>query len=131
MGIGVKVSICRFSLEAHVHETSPTLERSGIAIKKIDNLFPSHMEGFVITCVLKPFNLTWRVDGVASTTYSCMMRTTLPWLVWRRAAQVRMSNRGSSWLSMPVTETVLPVLSKILTSDPARPPLAPLSIRDP
>ena len=25
------------------------------------------MEGFVITGVLKPFNLTWRVDGVAST----------------------------------------------------------------
>ena len=59
-----------------------------------------------------------------------LMRTTLPWLVWRRAAQVTMSNPGSSWLSMPVTETVLPVLSKILTSDPARPPLAPLSIRD-
>ena len=25
------------------------------------------MEGFVITGVLEPFNLTWRVDGVAST----------------------------------------------------------------
>ena len=24
------------------------------------------MEGFVITGVLEPFNLTWRVDGVAS-----------------------------------------------------------------
>ena len=60
-----------------------------------------------------------------------MMRTTLPWLVGRRAAQVTMSKPGSSWLSMPVTETVLPVLSKILTSEPARPPLAPLSIRDP
>ena len=35
-----------------------------------------------------------------------------------------MSKPGSSWLPMPVTETVLPVLSKILTSEPARPPLA-------
>ena len=42
-----------------------------------------------------------------------------------------MSKPGSSWLQMPVTETVHPVLSKILTSEPARPPLAPLSIRDP
>ena len=47
------------------------------------------------------------------------------------AAHVAMSNPGSSWLSMPVTETVLPVLSNIHTSEPARPPLAPLSIRDP
>ena len=53
------------------------------------------------------------------------------WLVLRRAAQVTMSNPGSSWLSIPVTETFLPVLSNILTSDPGRPPLAPLSIRDP
>ena len=60
-----------------------------------------------------------------------MMRTTLPWLVWRMAAHVTMSNTGSSWLSMPVTETHLPVLSKIHTFDPTRPPLAPLSIRDP
>ena len=35
----------------------PALERGGIAIKKVDNLFPSHMKGFVIACVLKPFNL--------------------------------------------------------------------------
>ena len=34
---------------------------------KVDILLPSHMEGFVITGVLKPFSLTWRVDGVAST----------------------------------------------------------------
>ena len=36
-----------------------------------------------------------------------------------------MSKPGSSWLPMPVTETVLPVLSKILTSEPERPSLAP------
>ena len=33
-----------------------------------------------------------------------------------------MSKPGRSWLPMPVTETVLPVISKILTSEPARPP---------
>ena len=49
------------------------MERGGIAIKKVDNLFPSHMERFVITCVLKPFNLTWRVDGVASTIIDILM----------------------------------------------------------
>ena len=47
------------------------------------------------------------------------------------ATQVTMSKPGSSWLPMPVTETVLPVLSKILTSEPARPPLAPLSNKRP
>ena len=36
-----------------------------------------------------------------------------------------MSNPGSSWLAMPVTETVVPFLSKILTSEPARPPYCP------
>ena len=30
-----------------------------------------------------------------------------------------MSKPGSSWLPMPVTETVHPVLSKILISEPA------------
>ena len=47
--------------------------RGRIAIKEVDNLFPSHMEGFVITCVLEPFNLTWRVDGVASTIIGILM----------------------------------------------------------
>ena len=31
------------------------------------------MEGFVITCVLKSFNLTGRVDGVASTIIGILM----------------------------------------------------------
>ena len=31
------------------------------------------MEGFVITGVLEPFNLTWRVDGVASTIIGILM----------------------------------------------------------
>ena len=31
------------------------------------------MEGFVITGVLKPFNLTWRVDGVAYTLKGILM----------------------------------------------------------
>ena len=31
------------------------------------------MKGFVITCVLKPFNSTWRVDGVASTIIGILM----------------------------------------------------------
>ena len=31
------------------------------------------MKGFVITDVLKPFNLTWRVDGVASTIIGILM----------------------------------------------------------
>ena len=39
---------------------------SRISIKEVDNLFPSHMEVFVITCVLDPLNLIWRVDGIAS-----------------------------------------------------------------
>ena len=34
-----------------------------------------------------------------------------------------MSNPGSSWLPMPVTETVHPVLSKILISEPASSPI--------
>ena len=49
-----------------MYETCPTLERSSISIKEGDNLFPSHMEEFVITGVLEPLNLTCRVDGVAS-----------------------------------------------------------------
>ena len=32
------------------------------------------MKGFVITGVLKPFNLTWRVDGVASTIIGILMQ---------------------------------------------------------
>ena len=32
------------------------------------------MEGFVITGVLEPFNLTWRLDGVASTIVGILMR---------------------------------------------------------
>ena len=56
-----------------MHETCPTLERGRIAIKEVDNLFPSHMEGFVITGVLEPFNLTWRVDGVATTIIGILM----------------------------------------------------------
>ena len=40
-----------------------------------------------------------------------------------------MSKPGSAWLPMPVTETVHPVLSKILTSEPAWPPLAPINRR--
>ena len=31
------------------------------------------MEGFVVTGVLEPFNLTWRVDGVASTIIGIFM----------------------------------------------------------
>ena len=31
-----------------------------------DNLFPPYMEGFVITGVSKPLNLTRREDGIAS-----------------------------------------------------------------
>ena len=42
-----------------------------------------------------------------------------------------MSKPGSSWLPIQVTETLLPVISKILTSEPASPPLAPLSMGDP
>ena len=34
-----------------------------------------------------------------------------------------MSKPGSSWLPMPVTETVHPVLSKILISEPASSPI--------
>ena len=91
------------------------------------------MEGFVITGVLEPFNLTWRVDGVASTIIGILMHDENHFAMvgMEEGSTGTMSNPGSSWLSTPVTETVLPVLSKILTSDPARPPLAPLSIRDP
>ena len=31
------------------------------------------MEGFVITGVLKPLNLTWRVEGVSSATIGILM----------------------------------------------------------
>ena len=89
------------------------------------------MEEFVITGVLEPLNLTWRVDGVASAIIGMIMHDENHFAMIERAAQVTMSNPGSSWLPMPVTETVLPVLSKILTSEPARPPLVPLSIIDP
>ena len=83
------------------------------------------MEGFVITGVLEPFNLTWRVDGVASTIIGIFMHDEnhFTMIGMGRVAHVTMSNPGGSWLSMPVTETVLPVLSKSLTSEPARPPL--------
>ena len=36
-------------------------------------MFPSKMEGFVITWILEPFNMTWRVDGVASTIVGIFM----------------------------------------------------------
>ena len=70
------------------------------------------MKGFVITDVLKPFNLTWRVDGVASTIIGILMHDEDHFAMVGREEQVTMSNPGSSWLSMPVTEIVLPVLSK-------------------
>ena len=56
---------------------------------------------------------------------------TLSWLVCMSATQVTMSRPGSSWSSIAVTEAFLPVLSRTQTSAPARPPLAPLSTRDP
>ena len=98
-----------------------------------DHLFPPYMEGFVITGVLKPLNLARRVDGVAFAIICILMddEDHFAMIGTEEAAQVTMSKPGSSWLPMPVTETVCPVLSKILTSEPARPPLAPLSIRDP
>ena len=92
------------------------------------------MEGFVITGVLESLNWTWRVDGVASAIIGIFMHDENHFAmigIEEGSTEVTMSNQGSSWLSMPVTETVLPVLSKILSSEPARPPLAPLSIKDP
>ena len=40
-------------MELHVHQ-------------KCDDLFSSNMVRFVITGVVKPFYLTWRMDGIAS-----------------------------------------------------------------
>ena len=54
----------------------PVLHWRGVG----DNLFPPYMEGFVITGVLKPLNLTRRVDGVASAMIGILMHDekTLP-----------------------------------------------------
>ena len=49
-----------------------------------------------------------------------MSLLTLPWLVCASAAQVTMSRPGSSWSSVPVTETFLPVLSRTQTPAPAK-----------
>ena len=38
-----------------------------------DNLVPPYMEGFVITGVLKPLNVTRRVDGAASAIIGILM----------------------------------------------------------
>ena len=93
------------------------------------------MEGFVITAVLKSHNLARRVDGVSSAIVGILMydEDHFAMIGMEEEAQVTMSKPCSSWLPMPVTETetVCPVLSIILTSEPARPPLAHLSIRDP
>ena len=51
---------------------------------------------------------------------------TLPWLAWMGATHVTMSRPGNSWSSMPVTDTFLPVFSRIWTSTPAQPPLGPI-----
>ena len=89
------------------------------------------MKGFVITGVLEPFNLTWRVGGVASAIIGIFMHDEnhFAMIGMEEGSTGKMSKPGSSWLSMPVTETVLPVLSKILTSEPASPPLAPVETR--
>ena len=48
-----------------------------------------------------------------------MSMLTLPWLVWMSATQVTISKPGSSWSSIPVTDTFQPVLSRTQTSAPA------------
>ena len=88
------------------------------------------MEGFVITGVLKPLNLTRRVDGVVSSIIGILMydEDYFAMIGIEEGSTGNMSKPGRSWLPIPVTETVLPVLSKILTSEPASLPLAPLSM---
>ena len=51
------------------------------------------MKGFVITDALEPFNLTWRVDGVASTIIGILMHDEdyFAMVGRKRAAQVTMS----------------------------------------
>ena len=51
----------------------PVLHWRGVAYPSNNNLFPHNMEGFVITGVLKPLNLTRRVDGVASAIIGILM----------------------------------------------------------
>ena len=90
------------------------------------------MEGFVITGIVKPLDLARRVDGVSSAIIGILMHDEdhFAMIGMEEGSTGNNSKPGSSWLPMPVTETVHPFLSKILTSEPARPPLAPLSIRD-
>ena len=52
-----------------MHETCPALESMVITCPPP----PPNMEGFVITDVLNPPNLTRRVDGVASAIISILM----------------------------------------------------------
>ena len=51
----------------------------------------------------------------------------MPWLVSTKVAHWTTSRPWSSLLSIPVSVHFLEDLERILTSDPARPPLAPLS----
>ena len=89
------------------------------------------MMRFFITCVVKLFYLTWRIDGIASSIVGVFMCEHVDFamvgLYECITIQVTMFRPGNSWSSIPVTETFLPVLSRTQTSAPARPPLVPLS----
>ena len=67
------------------------------------------MEGFVITGVLEPLNLTWRVDGVASAIIGIFMHdeNQFAMIGIEEVSTGNIVYPASSWLPMPVTETVL------------------------
>ena len=46
---------------------------SCISTQECDDLFSSTMMRFVITCVVKPFYLIWRMDGIASSIVGIFM----------------------------------------------------------
>ena len=63
--------------------------------------------------------------------YSFIIKLTMPWLVSTKGAHWTTSRPWSSRLSIPVTVHFLEDLERNLTSDPAWPPLSPLSTSEP
>jgi hypothetical protein len=70
------------------------------------------------------------VDPLLSNAYWFIIPMIGPFCVWMTPPTVPMSILVRWWLSMPLMSTVHQVLNMTLTSVPATPPLAPLSLSD-
>ena len=62
---------------------SPDLHCNGVAYpsKKCDDLLSSNMMRFVITWVVEPFYLAWRMNGIASTIVGIFMHEHLDFVM--------------------------------------------------